>query len=162
MKQIIERRPAPQKRLFSLDFWVRIGGMLVLAYLGWSFGNRLSVESGITDDEWRATQLLALSGAGLGLLISHRVLLDPIRDLNRRLRGMAGSDLIAIVIGGFLGATFGALLTTPSARLPGGRTMRPTAPCEDAGFSASPGPGSVATRATFSPERFAIVCSSAS
>jgi len=118
MSEMLERRFAPRKRLISLDFWVRILGMFGLGYLGWWFGSRVSSEPR-TVDELRATLLLALSGAGVGLIITHRVILDPIRDLNRRLRGTNISDLVALAIGGFIGTIFGALLTIPLSQLPG-------------------------------------------
>lgn len=118
MPELIERRPAARKRLISLDFWVRILGMFSLGYLGWWFGSRVSSQPR-TADELRATLLLALSGAGMGLIITHRIILDPIRDLNRRLRGTDVSDLLALVLGGFGGAIFGSLLTVPLSQLPG-------------------------------------------
>jgi uncharacterized protein YacL len=92
--------------------------MFGLGYLGWWFGSRVSSQPR-TIDELRATLLLALSGAGVGLIITHRVILDPIRDLNRRLRGTNISDLVALAGGGFIGTIFGALLTIPLSQLPG-------------------------------------------
>lgn len=117
MPQILERRPPPKNRLFSFDFWVRILGMLGLGYFGWWFGTRASSPSPSTD-ELLATQLLALSGAGIGLLISHRLILDPIRDVNRRLRAAPVLDITALLIGGFIGSIFGVLLTVPLSTLP--------------------------------------------
>ena len=114
---LFDLRPKQRGRLFSLNFWVRILGMFGLGWVGWWFGSsRSSIPP--TAAEIRATQLLALSGAGLGLLITHRLILDPIRDLNRRISAMPVADLIALVLGGMIGALFGLLLTYPLEHLP--------------------------------------------
>ncbi len=115
---MLERRPKKGDRLFSFDFWVRMLGMLGLGYFGWWFGSLVS-SNPPTTDEVTATQLLALSGAGIGLLMTHRFVLDPIRDINRRLRGASLTDIAGLTIGILIGAIFGALLTIPLSHLPG-------------------------------------------
>lgn len=118
MSSLLKPRLSSGKRLVSLDFWVRIIGMFGLGYAGWWFGNRVSSKPA-SPDEVRATLLLALSGAGLGLIITHRIILEPIRDINRWLRDTSASDLIALAIGGLFGALFGVLLVFPLSYLPG-------------------------------------------
>src|SRR3712207_6086192 len=66
----------------SLNFIVRIGGMIALAALGAWVGLTLS-NPVPTDMQIFATQLLTLAGAGLGLLVTPRLTIDPLRDLLR-------------------------------------------------------------------------------
>jgi uncharacterized protein YacL len=118
MSSSFQSRLGSGKRLVSLEFWVRVLGMFGFGYAGWWFGNRVSSDSP-SPDEIRATLLLALSGAGLGLLITHRIIVDPIRDINRWLRATSAPDLLALSLGGLIGAVFGVMMTFPLSYLPG-------------------------------------------
>lgn len=101
----------------SLTFVARIGGMLILAYLGWYVGRTLSSPR---PDEMQqfATQLLTLAGAGLGLLITPRLLVEPVEDLLRRSRSVPLSELLLVGAGAMVGLIFAVLLTVPLANLP--------------------------------------------
>ncbi|MCA0352563.1 MAG: TRAM domain-containing protein [Chloroflexi bacterium] len=110
--------PVNRNRLLSIDFWVRILGMVVLGYVGWYFSSS-SASNPATEDDILAMQLLTLSGAGLGLLITHRVTLYPIRDINQRLRRSTAQEMLALGLGALLGVVIGALLAIPLSHLPG-------------------------------------------
>ncbi len=101
----------------SLNFLVRITGMLVLAYVGSEIGTSLS---GQDPDELQllATQLLMLAGAGLGLLVTPRLTIDPLRSLLRSVRGIELGELLFVAGGAFLGLLFGVLLAVPLGLLP--------------------------------------------
>jgi uncharacterized protein YacL len=101
----------------SLNFLVRIAGMLSLAYFGWAIGRSLS-DPRPDDLQQFATQLLLLAGAGLGLLITPSLLIDPIEDLLRRSRSIPLADLFLIGAGVMIGLVFAVLLTVPMAALP--------------------------------------------
>ncbi len=101
----------------SLNFIVRILGMLSLAYIGWSAGRSLSDPQ---PDEMQvfATQLLTLAGAGLGLLVTPRLTIEPVEELLRRSRHVPLPDLLIIGAGVLLGLVFAVLLAVPLAALP--------------------------------------------
>ncbi|EFO80824.1 PilT protein domain protein [Oscillochloris trichoides DG-6] len=101
----------------SLNFLVRIAGMLVLAYIGWAIGGSLS--SARPDDlQLMATQLLMLSGAGLGLLVTPRLTLEPIQDLINHSRHIPLSELFLVGFGSMIGLFFAVLITVPLSTLP--------------------------------------------
>ncbi|NTU80779.1 MAG: twitching motility protein PilT [Chloroflexales bacterium] len=101
----------------SLNFVARIVGMLALAYIGWSVGRSLSSPR---PDELQqfATQLLTLAGAGLGLLVTPRLTIDPIGDLLRRSRSVPLPDLLLVGAGAMIGLVFAVLLAVPLSSLP--------------------------------------------
>lgn len=101
----------------SLNFVARILGMLVLAYVGWSVGRTLSSPE---PDEMQlfATQLLTLAGAGLGLLVTPRLVIEPVQDLLRRSRSVPLPELLLLGAGAMAGLLFAVLLTVPLASLP--------------------------------------------
>ncbi|NTV64457.1 MAG: twitching motility protein PilT [Oscillochloris sp.] len=101
----------------SLNFLVRIAGMLALAYIGWATGRSLS-DPRPDDLQQFATQLLFLAGAGLGLLITPRLTIEPVEDLLRRSRSVPLADLFLIGAGVMLGLLFAVLITVPLASLP--------------------------------------------
>lgn len=102
----------------SLNFLVRIAGMLTLAYLGWAIGRSLS--SPRPDDlQQFATQLLLLAGAGLGLLVTPQLTIRPVEELLRRSRSIPLADLFLIGAGVMVGLIFAVLLTVPMTALPG-------------------------------------------
>ncbi|MBX0328955.1 twitching motility protein PilT [Oscillochloris sp. ZM17-4] len=101
----------------SLNFLVRIAGMLVLAYIGWATGRSLS-DPRPDDLQQFATQLLLLSGAGLGLLVTPRLTIEPVEELLRRSRSVPLSDLFLTGAGVMVGLIFSVLLTVPLSSLP--------------------------------------------
>jgi uncharacterized protein YacL len=101
----------------SLNFLVRIAGMLVLAYLGMRLGRFLSAPTP-NETEQTATLLLTLAGAGLGLLTTHRWTLEPFQRALQHLRGVPMAELTGIMFGGLLGMVFGLLLAVPLGYLP--------------------------------------------
>jgi uncharacterized protein YacL len=101
----------------SLNFLVRIIGMVVLAYLGLTIGRAFS-SAQPNEVDLQATQLLALAGAGLGLLTTPRWTIEPIQEGLRYIRNISITELIAIVFGALLGLFFSVLLSVPLAQLP--------------------------------------------
>ena len=101
----------------SLNFLVRIFGMLGLAYLGRSVGLFLSSPSPNTMEQF-ATQLLMLAGAGLGLLVTPRLTIVPLQELLRRTRIVPLNEIFLIASGGLIGLIFAVLLAVPLAFLP--------------------------------------------
>ena len=101
----------------SLDFLVRIAGMLALAYLGSEIGISLSRPSP-DPTQLLATQLLMLAGAGLGLIVTPRLTIVPIRDFLKNTRSVPLGEILFITAGGFLGLLFGVLLSVPLSKLP--------------------------------------------
>jgi uncharacterized protein YacL len=101
----------------SLNFIVRIAGMLALAYLGFSIGRALSDPQPDAMQQF-ATQLLVLAGAGLGLLVSPQLTIEPLAELLRRARVVPLSDILLTSLGVLLGLVFAVLLTAPIALLP--------------------------------------------
>lgn len=101
----------------SLNFIVRILGMLSLAYIGWSVGRSLSSPQ---PDEMQlfATQLLMLAGAGLGLLLTPRLTIEPVQELLHRAQNVPLPDLLLIGAGALIGLIFAVLCAVPLARLP--------------------------------------------
>ncbi len=101
----------------SLNFLVRIGGMLALAMFGAYVGRSLSSPN---PDETQilATRLLMLAGAGLGLLVTPRLTIDPVQNLLRRIRTVPLSEIFLIAVGALIGLIFAVLLSVPLAFLP--------------------------------------------
>jgi uncharacterized protein YacL len=101
----------------SLNFISRVIGMVVLAYVGLSIGRAFSSpEPNLT--EQLATQLLALAGAGLGLLTTPRWTIELIENGLRALRAVSIAELSAVVFGALVGLVFGVLVSIPLAQLP--------------------------------------------
>lgn len=101
----------------SLNFLVRIAGMVVLAYLGTSIGLAMSSPRP-TPTEQLATQLLTLAGAGLGLLTTHLWTVEPIKEGLRYLRSISITELTAVTFGVLVGLVFALLLAVPLGYLP--------------------------------------------
>jgi uncharacterized protein YacL len=101
----------------SLNFIFRITGMLILTALGWWVGRSLSHPR---PDEMQlfATRLLMLAGAGLGLLITPRLTLEPVQNLLQRSRSIPLPELLLTGAGALVGLFGGVLLTIPLAALP--------------------------------------------
>lgn len=102
----------------SLNFISRILGMIVLAYLGLRLGQAFSNPNPNASDI-QATQLLALAGAGLGLLTTPRWTIDLISAGLNYIRTISITELTAIIFGALLGLFFAVLLSIPLSQLPG-------------------------------------------
>jgi len=127
----------------SLNFIVRIIGMIGLAYLGWFIGRSLSRPQP-DEMELFATQLLTLAGAGIGLLIAPRLTIEPVNELLRRSRGVPLPDLLLTGAGAMLGLLVAVLLAVPLAALP--RPLSQYLPLLVAGLCAYLGATIAATR----------------
>ena len=101
----------------SLNFLVRIAGMLVLAYIGYRIGSALA-GSPANQTEALAIRLLTLAGAGLGLLTTHLWTLEPIQQVIAYVRSISVDELLALVIGAIFGLFFALLLAVPLGYLP--------------------------------------------
>lgn len=101
----------------SLNFLVRIFGMIALAYTGWFVGRSLSSPQPDQMQQF-ATQLLTLAGAGLGLIVTPMLTIEPLERLIRHTRSIPLPDLLMIGAGSMLGLIFGVLLTVPLSTLP--------------------------------------------
>jgi uncharacterized protein YacL len=101
----------------SLNFLMRIVGLVVLAYVGNSLGRALSNPSPSATEQL-ATQLLTLAGAGLGLLTAHRWTIEPLQRGIAYIKSISISELTTIVFGALLGLLFAVLLSLPLAYLP--------------------------------------------
>ena len=101
----------------SLNFIVRIAGMLALAYTGSAIGRSLSDPQADAMQIF-ATQLLMLAGAGLGLLVTPQLTIDPLTELLRRARVVPLTDILLTAAGALAGLLFAVLLTAPIALLP--------------------------------------------
>ncbi len=101
----------------SLNFLVRIVGMLVLTYVGGALGESLS-NSRPDELQITATRLLMLAGAGLGLLVTPRLTIDPILNLLNQSRHIPLSELFLVGLGSMIGLFFAVLITVPLSKLP--------------------------------------------
>lgn len=104
--------------IFTLNFYSRMIGAILLAYAGWSFGVANSPGSPTPIQQW-ATSLLMLSGAALGLIVTPYVTVIPLRGLLARVRSMTFIDLVASMTGLLIGMLASVLVTVPLAHLPG-------------------------------------------
>lgn len=101
----------------SINFLVRIAGMVLLAFLGANIGISLSTTRPDAS-QLLATYLLMLAGASLGLLVTPRLTIEPIKSLLRHMRGMPLDEILFIACGGFIGLLMALLLTIPLSLLP--------------------------------------------
>ena len=100
----------------SRSFFVRVMGMILFAIItGWI---ALRIGPPFYAEDWRYIAILALAGAGLGLLITPFLTIVPIRWIRNRLRTLAIEDVIASGIGLILGLIASALLALPLSLLP--------------------------------------------
>lgn len=101
----------------SLNFLVRIAGMLALAFVGnWLGTTFANTQPG--PNEATAIQLLTLAGAGLGLLTTHRWTLEPLQQVIHYVKTISIEELIGLTLGALLGLFFALLLAIPIGYLP--------------------------------------------
>lgn len=103
----------------SFEFFLRLLGMVVLAAVGWIFGQSLAGDTTNTPSVTRGILSLALAGAALGLLLTPYMTIRPFLWVRRRLRQLPANHLLVGSIGLTLGLIIAALLTPPLSQLPG-------------------------------------------
>jgi uncharacterized protein YacL len=103
----------------SIEFVLRLIGMVVFAVGGWQFGTFLASRlAGSPDDSIRYVLILSLSGAALGLLLTPRFTTRPLNWVRGRIRQLPAQKLLAIIVGLVVGLIVGALLAIPLSQLP--------------------------------------------
>ena len=103
----------------SFEFFLRLLGMVVLAGLGWIFGESLAGDTTNAPSVIRGILSLALAGAALGLLLTPYMTIRPFLWVRRRLRQLPANHLLVGSIGLTLGLIIAVLLTPPLSLLPG-------------------------------------------
>jgi len=103
----------------SIEFVLRLIGMVVLAIGGWQFGVYLANRPGQSpEDLVRYVLILSLSGAALGLLLTPWVTTRPFNWVRKRIQQLPAQKLTAIIVGLVVGLIVGALLAIPLGQLP--------------------------------------------
>lgn len=102
----------------SIEFFLRLFGMAVLAVLGYQAGDYLG-GPGKPPEAVRYTVLLALAGAGVGLLVTPYVTIKPFRWIRQQIRQVPANKLIAGTVGLVIALVISALLSLPLSLLPG-------------------------------------------
>lgn len=103
----------------SLEFFLRLLGMVVFSIIGFMVGRTLAGEAITTSDVMRGVISLTLAGAALGLLLTPYLTTRPLQWTRQRLRQLPANQLLAGSIGLVLGLLVAALLTLPLSNLPG-------------------------------------------
>jgi uncharacterized protein YacL len=103
----------------SIEFVLRLIGMVVMAIAGWQLGLNLARQvSDPLANEVRYVLILSLSGAALGLLLTPWVTTRPFTWIRKRIRQLPAQQLVAITIGLVVGLIIGSLLAIPLSQLP--------------------------------------------
>jgi uncharacterized protein YacL len=103
----------------SVEFVLRLIGMVVLSIGGWQLGVFLARRpGGLPDDYLRYVLILSLSGAALGLLVTPWLTTKPFNWMRKRIRRMPTQRLFALVVGLVVGLVIGALMAIPLSQLP--------------------------------------------
>jgi uncharacterized protein YacL len=100
----------------SVDFFLRLIGMVVLAAVGWWVGETLGSQA--EEMAYRYILVLSLAGAALGLLLTPYFTSRPFLAMRRLIRRMPAQQLVAAIIGLVIGLAVAALLAIPIALLP--------------------------------------------
>jgi uncharacterized protein YacL len=100
----------------SIEFIVRLIGMVVFTILGVNLGINLS-EATSQPPELNAI-LVGLTGSLVGLILTPYFTTRPIRAVRRNLLKVSTRTLVAGLIGGIVGLAIAALLTFPLSLLP--------------------------------------------
>lgn len=101
----------------SLDFIVRWLGFGWMAYLGFWLGRTLSGPNPNAEQIW-ATVLLTIAGGSIGLILTQRLIINPLRSLFRQARTVPLSDVILVIMGCMLGLFASVFATVPLSTLP--------------------------------------------
>lgn len=99
----------------SVEFVLRLIGMVVFAILGWRIGETLSTQP---DRDIRFILVLLLAGAALGLLITPWLTIRPYRWFRRQVRRVPAQQLVAATVGLIIGLIIAALTAFPLSLLP--------------------------------------------
>jgi len=103
----------------SIEFVLRLVGMVALAIGGWQLGVYLANRpGGSAEDYVRYVLILSLSGAAIGLLLTPWLTTKPFGWVRKRIRQLPAQKLVAIVVGLVVGLIIGALLAIPLSQLP--------------------------------------------
>ena len=103
----------------SVEFVLRLIGMVVLAIGGWQVGVYLANRPGESPEGYvRYVLILSLSGAALGLLLTPWVTTRPFNWVRNRIRKLPAQRLFAVIVGLVIGLIIGALMAIPLAQLP--------------------------------------------
>ena len=100
--------------MMSVEFLLRIVGMIVFAVVGWRIGDTL----GSTGDAVRYIVVLALAGAALGLIATPWITIRPYVWARRTIRQVPAQQLLAVTIGLLIGLIIAALSAIPLSLLP--------------------------------------------
>lgn len=98
----------------SVEFLLRLIGMVVFAVIGWRVGDSL----GGGETQVRYIIVLALAGAALGLLITPWITLRPYLLTRKTIRQIPAQQLFAATIGLLIGLIIAALSAFPLSFLP--------------------------------------------
>lgn len=101
----------------SFEFILRLVGAVVLASVGWWLGDGLASRAGGPENV-RGIVVLALAGAGLGLLLTPYFTTRPAAWTIRKIRQIPAHHLVTGLIGLLLGLLVAALLAFPLSFLP--------------------------------------------
>jgi uncharacterized protein YacL len=116
---IVLQLAPPRKRTpggdMSIEFILRLIGMVVFAIIGWRIGEALSTQP---DHDIRFILVLLLAGAALGLLITPWLTVRPYRWFRRQVRRVPAQQLLAATIGLIIGLIIAALTAFPLSLLP--------------------------------------------
>ncbi len=97
----------------SIDFLLRIAGMIGFAVVGWRVGDAIGGEAQI-----RYVIVLALAGAALGLLVTPWLTIRPYVHARKAIRQIPAQQLLAATIGLLIGLIIAALTAFPLSFLP--------------------------------------------
>ncbi len=100
----------------SIDFIVRIVGMVIFSILGWFWGSTFG-DLG-TQDEIFYALLMALLGALVGLILTPFMTIRPAVGLRKRLIRVSTGTLVSGLLGLTVGLIIAALLAFPLSLLP--------------------------------------------
>ncbi|HLO27714.1 MAG TPA: PIN domain-containing protein [Anaerolineales bacterium] len=104
---------------FSVEFIFRMVGMVIVAFLGWSFGGWASrIEPFDPRQELLYRTVFGLIGVLAGLVLTPYVTTRPSRAIRRALGRMSAETLFAGLVGLMVGLLTAALLAFPFSLLP--------------------------------------------
>src|SRR5512141_1449360 len=104
---------------FSVEFFFRLVGMVIVAILGWSFGGWASrIEPFHPEQELLYRTVFGLVGALAGLVLTPYVTTRPSRAIRRSLGRLSAETLFAGLTGMIVGLRTAALLASPLSPLP--------------------------------------------
>lgn len=105
----------------SLEFFLRLVGMVTLGYLGAQLGAFLtSKDIPFENVPWAWVYSVVLAGMALGLLVTPYVTIRPYRWVSRQIKQIPANVLLVGTAGLVIGLIISALLAIPMSMLPGG------------------------------------------